>query len=82
MKMDNRKIIYWIVIASLIILSLSLSYFVLSKSRACLTNPLVYGVAQYHSNSVGEFTCTCSAPNTNQIYVTKDNISLLRNYNG
>jgi len=81
MKMDSRKIIYWIVIASLIILSLSLSYFIISEGDKCLSSPLVYGVSKYTSN-IGEFTCTCFSPNANPILVTKDNISLLNNYYG
>jgi len=75
MKRDYRNIAFWIIIILIICMSVWLIYYVNTQSYQCLSNPLVYGVGLYKDTG-GEFTCTCSSPNSKIILVTKDNMSL------
>ena len=78
--MDNKKdIAFWGLVLLVIVLCGYILFFINSESYKCMSSPLTYGVSKYKSTE-GEFTCTCSSPLANPIIVTKDNISLLLNY--
>lgn len=78
--MNIKNIAFWVMIFLIIGLAIYLIFFIKSESYKCMNNPLVYGVNQFKTNQ-GEFTCICSAPNTERILVTKNNISLLNSGN-
>lgn len=75
-----KEVGYWLMIVVVILLCFYVAYFMLFlEGNKCIQNPLVYGVNQFYS-SHGDFTCTCSSPMTTPIYVTKDGMELLNNY--
>lgn len=76
-----RNILFYLMIAIVIALSIYVVIFMQTKSYSCISNPLVFGVQQYHSTD-GLFTCQCSSPMSKQsLLVTKDNITLIDNFN-
>ncbi len=77
---NKRDLAFLGLIILIVALSVYILFFIRSESYECMASPLTYGVSKYQSTQ-GEFTCTCSAPFTDSIFVTKDNISLLINYN-
>ena len=79
--MDNKRDAIFLGLVLLVIaLCLFILFFIRTESYECMASPLTYGVSKYESTK-GDFTCICSAPFTDAIFITKDNISLLMNYN-
>jgi len=74
--MNYQSIAFWIMILSIIGLSIYLLFYIKSESYECMSNPLVYGVRTFRVQ-MGEFTCLCSAPNSRQVFVDKNNATLL-----
>lgn len=80
-NMDNKRdIAFWVMVFVVILLCIYILFFIRTESYQCMSNPLVYGVGQYQSDT-GYFTCSCSSEFTESILVTKDGISSLQNYN-
>lgn len=73
--MNWKNVAFWIMITSLLFLSIYLVGYINSESYSCMKNPLVYGVSLF-TDSGGEYTCSCSSPNSKPILVTKDGISI------
>ena len=63
MKSNKQNLIFWILIGIIFLLIIYLIYFTKTEAFECMNNPLVYGVNLY-KDSQGEFTCTCSSPNS------------------
>jgi hypothetical protein len=78
--MNYRNLAFWVMILFIFALGIYLVWFINSESYECLSSPLVYGVSLYEDTQ-GEFTCTCSSPNSKPILVTKDGMSLQESYN-
>lgn len=76
---NKRDLITWVILFVLAFMLVYLAFFTQSESYKCLSSPLTYGVSLYESN-VGEFTCTCSFPNTNPVIVTKNNVTPMNQY--
>lgn len=77
--MNKRDLAFWFIIILVISLIIYLFYFIKTESYACINSPLTYGISKYET-AEGEFTCSCSGINTAILIVTKNNISLLNNY--
>lgn len=80
MDRRNQERIFWFLVLSIILLLGYLVYYLNTESYQCLENPLVYGIKNINSEQ-GIFSCTCSSPETGSVFITKDGISLLNNYN-
>lgn len=76
MKVEKIKnITFGLLIVLIILLGIYLVVYINSESFACMSEPLVYGVNQF-VDSQGEFTCSCSSPNSPFILVTKNGITI------
>ena len=77
MNNKSKDIAFWIMIITIILLSIYLGFFLKSESYSCMKNPLVYGVNQF-SSTQGELICSCSYTNSKQMLrVSKSGITLI-----
>lgn len=73
--MNKKDLIYYLMIALIIILCIYLFYYIKSESYQCMNSPLTYGVSKFTA-SRGDFICRCgSSEGLLSILVTRDNIS-------
>jgi len=77
--MNYKELSFWVMIVFIFGLGLYLIHYVNSESLKCMSNPLVYGVSLFEDTQ-GEYTCTCSSPNSKPIIVTKSGVSLQESY--
>lgn len=77
--MNYKNLAFWIMMLFIFVLGIYLVWFVNSQGYSCISNPFVYGVS-LQKDSGGEYTCSCSSPNSKPILVTKDGISLQESY--
>ena len=81
--LDNLilPIVNVLIIILIVCLAIWLINYIHTEDYKCISNPLVYGVSKYKSNTDAEFYCSCSAFGSEQsLYVTKDNLSVVDNY--
>lgn len=65
--MNNKDILFYFMIAAIVILSLYCYYFMQTESFKCMTSPLTYGVGLLQAPNGEDISCSCSFRGASEI---------------